>query len=75
MNADWLKGNWKQIKGTVRERWDKLSEVDLDEISGREEKLIGKIQEKYGIAKLEAKKAVVDFKLKQARRKTEKRNE
>ncbi len=75
MNADWLKGNWKQIKGTVRERWDKLSDVDLDEISGREEKLIGKIQEKYGIAKLEAKKAVVDFKLKQARRKTEKRNE
>lgn len=70
MNKDWLEGNWKQFKGAVRKKWDKLSDVDLDEIKGKEEKLVGKIQEKYGIARLEAEKAVTDFKLKHARRKT-----
>jgi len=71
MNKDWLEGNWKQFKGAVREKWNKLSDVDLDEIKGQEQKLVGKIQEKYGIAKLEAEKAVADFKLKHARKNTE----
>lgn len=71
MNKDWLEGNWKQFKGSVREKWNKLSDVDLDEIKGKEEKLVGKIQEKYGIAKLEAEKAVADFKLKHARKKAD----
>lgn len=75
MNKDWMEGNWKQFKGTVREKWNKLTDVDLDEIKGKEEKLVGKIQEKYGIAKLEAEKAVADFKLKHARKKADKGEE
>lgn len=72
MNKDWLEGNWKQLKGAVRETWDKLSDIDLDAIKGKEEKLVGRIQEKYGLAKLEAEKAVADFKLKHARKKADK---
>ena len=59
MNKDWLEGNWKQLKSAVRETWDQLSDIDLDEIKGKEEELVGRIQEKYGLAKLEAQKAAL----------------
>ena len=71
MDKHWMEGNWKQFKGSAREKWNKLTDVDLDEIKGKEEALVGKIQEKYGIAKLEAEKAVADLKLKIARKKEE----
>lgn len=50
---DWnrVEGNWKQIKGAVKEKWGKLSDDDLDVINGRLEQLEGKIQERYGLAK------------------------
>lgn len=54
MNWDQVKGNWKQLKGGIQERWGKLTNDDLDVINGRREKLIGLIQERYGIAKDQA---------------------
>ncbi len=68
MDKQWLEGNWKQLKGSIREQWSRLTDVDLEAIKGREEQLVGKIQEKYGLAKLEAKKAVDEFKVKHARK-------
>jgi uncharacterized protein YjbJ (UPF0337 family) len=61
MNADQLKGKWTQIKGSVKERWGKLTDDDLDIIAGKHEQLIGRIQERYGIAKEEAQKQVGDW--------------
>lgn len=58
MNEDTLKGQWTQLKGQVREQWGKLTNDDLDVIQGRSEQLIGKIQERYGIARDEAKRQV-----------------
>ena len=58
MNQDTLKGQWTQLKGQVREQWGKLTNDDLDLIQGRGEQLIGKIQERYGIARDEAQKQV-----------------
>ena len=54
MNADTFKGNWKQLKGTVKEQWGRLTDDDLDRIEGRRERLAGKIQERYGVTKDEA---------------------
>jgi uncharacterized protein YjbJ (UPF0337 family) len=51
MNWDRVKGNWKQFRGSVRERWGKLTDDDLDVIAGQRVQLVGKIQERYGIAK------------------------
>jgi uncharacterized protein YjbJ (UPF0337 family) len=50
---DWnrVEGSWKQIKGTVKEKWGKLTDDDLDVINGRREQLEGKLQERYGFAK------------------------
>jgi uncharacterized protein YjbJ (UPF0337 family) len=56
MNTDQLAGKWKQLKGAAKERWGKLTDDDLDMIDGRQEALIGKLQEKYGIAREVAKK-------------------
>ena len=61
MNSDEMKGKWKQLKGSVRERWGKLTDDDVDIINGQNEQLVGKIQEKYGIAKDEAQRQVDDW--------------
>ena len=55
MNSDQLEGKWKQAKGTVKERWGKLTDDDVDVINGRTDQLVGKIQEQYGIARLALK--------------------
>ncbi|MDW5443586.1 CsbD family protein [Polaromonas sp. SM01] len=61
MNKDQVEGNWLQFKGKVKEQWGKLTDDDLDVIDGKREQLLGRIQERYGIAKDEAEKQVVSF--------------
>jgi len=58
MNEDTLKGQWNQLKGAVREQWGKLTNDDLDQIQGNSEQLVGRIQERYGIARDEARRQV-----------------
>jgi uncharacterized protein YjbJ (UPF0337 family) len=57
---DWnrIEGNWKQFKGRANEKWGWLTDNDLDVINGRQEQLEGKIRERYGLAKDQAKKDV-----------------
>jgi uncharacterized protein YjbJ (UPF0337 family) len=61
MNWDEIKGKWKQVKGQAQQRWGKLTNDDLEVIGGKREELVGKIQERYGIAKDEAEKQVNEF--------------
>lgn len=61
MNEDTAKGNWKQFKGKVKEQWGKLTDDDLDVIDGKREQLVGKVQERTGIAKDEADKQVTEW--------------
>lgn len=61
MNSDQFQGKWKQMKGSVKERWGKLTDDDVDIINGQNDQLVGKIQEKYGIAKEEAQKQVEEW--------------
>ena len=61
MNEDTLKGKWLQVKGSVRERWGKLTDDDMDQIQGGAEQLIGRVQERYGIAKDAAKREVDEW--------------
>jgi len=51
MNRDVFEGNWKQLRGRVKEMWGKLTDDDLDTIDGKRDKLVGKLQERYGYAK------------------------
>ncbi len=61
MNWDQIEGNWKQFKGSAREQWGKLTEDDLDVIAGNREKLAGKIQERYGIAREAADRQIDQY--------------
>ena len=57
---DWnrVEGNWKQMKGAVKQQWGKLTDDDLTQIAGSREKLEGMIQERYGIARDETRKQI-----------------
>lgn len=56
MNANQLEGKWKQLKGTAKQKWGKLTNDDWDQIAGKREQLVGKLQERYGMAQEEAQK-------------------
>lgn len=61
MNDDKLKGQWKQLHGTLKAKWGKLTDDDLKVADGNMEYLAGKLQERYGIARDEARKQVDAF--------------
>ena len=62
MNWDRIEGQWKQRRGKAVHHWGKLMNDDLAAIAGKHEQLVGLLQEKYGVAKEEAKKQVDEFK-------------
>ncbi len=51
MNEDRIKGNWKQFTGKMKEQWGKLTDDDLDVAAGKRDQLVGRLQERHGIAK------------------------
>ena len=61
MNAEMLKGKWHQLKGEIKSQWGKLTDDDMDRIEGDSEKLIGRVQERYGYARDDAKREVDAF--------------
>lgn len=61
VNQDILEGKWKQVKGKVKQQWGKLTDDQLDQISGRTEELAGLLQEHYGYSVARAQKEVEDF--------------
>lgn len=61
MNWDTVEGNWRQIKGQVKEQWGKLTDDHLDVIAGKRDQLAGKIQEAYGVTKDEAERQLKDW--------------
>ena len=56
MNQDQLLGKWKQLRGSVKQKWGKLTDDDLNVIGGKRDVLIGKLQERYGYAREEAQR-------------------
>jgi len=61
MNQDIIKSQWKQLKGEVKTKWAKLTDDDLLAIEGQRDKLAGKLQERYGLAKDKAETEIKDF--------------
>jgi uncharacterized protein YjbJ (UPF0337 family) len=56
MNWDQIEGKWKQAKGSVKQKWAKLTDDDLTYMDGKKDELVGKIQERYGISREEAQR-------------------
>lgn len=56
-----LKGEWRQLRGKVKEQWGKLTNDDLDVIAGKRDQLIGTLQVRYGKAQDEIERQVKGF--------------
>jgi uncharacterized protein YjbJ (UPF0337 family) len=63
MNDDVFKGQWKQVKGEVRKRWNLLTDDDVEAVGGEMEKLEGRLQERYGWEKERIKKEIDDWRM------------
>lgn len=61
MNTETLKGNWKQWKGQMKKQWGKLTDNDIRQAEGSYDRLVGKIQSRYGYKLEEARKEVDRF--------------
>jgi len=72
MNWDQMEGKWKQMKGSLQAKWGELTDDDLDYINGHREKLVGRMQERYGVAKEEAQKRADEWLDSHGSEKTEK---
>lgn len=53
-NKDILEGKWHELKGQVKQQWGKLTDDDIQRLSGKAEELAGVLQQKYGYGKAQA---------------------
>ncbi|HEX2675731.1 MAG TPA: CsbD family protein [Polyangiales bacterium] len=56
MNWTQVEGKWTQLKGRFQSKWSKLTDDDLTNLQGKKDQILGKIVERYGLAKEDAEK-------------------
>jgi uncharacterized protein YjbJ (UPF0337 family) len=61
MNWSTLQGNWNEAKGKVKSQWGRLTDDDLTRVEGQKDRLIGVIQQKYGIGRDKAEEQLESF--------------
>jgi len=61
MNWDQVSGNWKELKGKLRSKWARLTDDDLENISGKKDVLLGRLQQRYGFHKDRAEREIDAF--------------
>jgi uncharacterized protein YjbJ (UPF0337 family) len=61
MNSDRTAGQWKQIKGRIKEQWGRLTDDEITQLEGHSEQLVGKLQERYGLEREEAERQAKEF--------------
>jgi uncharacterized protein YjbJ (UPF0337 family) len=61
MNSEQFEGKWKQFQGQIRQKWGHLTDNDLQVIAGKRDVLIGRVEERYGLAKEKATAEVDAF--------------
>lgn len=61
MNWDQIQGKWKQVKGSAKQKWSKLTDDDLTFIDGSKDKFLGRLQERYGLSKEQAQTQIEEW--------------
>jgi uncharacterized protein YjbJ (UPF0337 family) len=61
MNKDIFQGNFKILKGKLKEKWGKLTDEEITRVEGKKEQLFGLLQSKYGITKEKAQQELSDL--------------
>ncbi len=49
-----LQGKWHELRGDVHKWFGKLTDSDLEEVKGNREKLLGKLEQRYGWSRMQA---------------------
>lgn len=61
MNWEQIEGKWSQMKGSVKQKWGRLTDDDLSFINGSRDKFVGRLEERYGLSKEQAQKQIEDW--------------
>ena len=61
MNFQQIEAKWDQFKGEAKSKWAKLTDDDLKFVAGKQDVLVGKIVERYGVLKEHAQKDVDEW--------------
>ena len=61
MNKLKIKGNWNKTAGKLKQQYANLTDDDLLVIKGKEEELLGRLQNKLGKTKEELRKIISKF--------------
>lgn len=61
MNWDHLEGKWTRYTGAARERWGRITADDVQTMTGQKNNLVGRIQERFGVARAEAEKQAAEW--------------
>jgi uncharacterized protein YjbJ (UPF0337 family) len=61
MNWEQVEGNWKEFKGKIRSKWAKFTDDDLEQIAGKRDELVGRLQQHYGMKKEQAERQLDEF--------------
>ena len=61
MNQDVLEGNWKMLRGRIREKWGELTDDEVDQVAGKRDRLAGMLQAKYGYTKDEVERQIDEW--------------
>jgi uncharacterized protein YjbJ (UPF0337 family) len=61
MKSDCIEGVWKQVKDKMREKWGRLTDNDWEQIAGKKDQLIRRLQERYGYTRDQAERDFEDW--------------
>ncbi|HEX3178261.1 MAG TPA: CsbD family protein [Methylomirabilota bacterium] len=58
MNQDAFEGKWRELRGKARSWWGRLTDDDVQQVAGKKDELVGRLQAKYGYSKDEAEQEI-----------------
>jgi uncharacterized protein YjbJ (UPF0337 family) len=61
MNWDQIEGEWNLLKAKVRQKWGKLTDDDLEQIGGKRDELVARLQRRYGSKREELEKSLDEW--------------
>ena len=58
MNKLQFKGSWNEVKGKLKQKYARLSDDDLAFTEGKEDELLGRLQQKLGKTKEDLRREI-----------------
>jgi uncharacterized protein YjbJ (UPF0337 family) len=56
-----FKGSWNEVKGKLKQKYGQLTDIDLAFSEGKDDELLGRLQQKLGKTKDELRREIESF--------------